>query len=84
MELANSDITFAYMESNTVQIPTATEMDIKLVTMLADGLKGNQIAAVLNMNENTLAFNLKVLRGKFGCKNSLNLVAFFLRNNLIK
>ena len=60
-----------------------TEDDKKIVQMLADGMKGNQIAHKLKMNENTLAFNLSILRAKFNCTNSMSLVVYFLRNKLI-
>jgi DNA-binding NarL/FixJ family response regulator len=67
-------------------IPTikASDEDKKLVGLLAEGMKGNQIAKKIKVNENTLAFNLSVLRKKFGCKNSLSLVVYFFRNKLIE
>lgn len=64
-------------------IATPTDEDKKIVRMLADGMKGNQIATRLKINENTLAFNLSVLRAKFNCSNSMSLVVYFLRNKLI-
>jgi len=60
-----------------------TEEDKKIVQMLANGMKGNQIAAKMKMNENTLAFNLSILRAKFNCSNSMSLVVYFLRNKII-
>lgn len=64
------------------KVPILKE-DKELVSMLADGMKGNQIAEKLRITENKLASELMILRAKFNCKNSLNLVAYFLRNKII-
>lgn len=70
-------------EKTIVRYPTPTNDEKEMVRLLADGMKGNKMANALKINENTLAFNLAVLRGKYDCKNSIQLVAFFLRNKLI-
>lgn len=65
-------------------VAIATDEDKELVRLLADGNSGSKIAELLKSNENTVAFNLSVIRKKFNCRNSISLVAYFLRNKIIE
>jgi len=60
-----------------------SEKELKWVKMLSNGIPANDIAKKEGINKNTFAFNLKELRLRFNCNNSLHLTAFFIRNGLI-
>lgn len=53
------------------------------VKALAEGEKAGDIAKKLGMNRNTFAYHLRFTRAKFQCKNTNQLISYFLRNNLI-
>ena len=61
--------------------PTGEEKD--WVKALASGEKAGAIAEKIGMNRNTFAYHLRFLRAKFQCKNTNQLISYFLRNNLI-
>lgn len=60
-----------------------TEREIRWMQMLSDGVKSKDIAKKEKINGNTFAYLLKELRVRFGCNNSLHLVAKFLRDKVI-
>jgi DNA-binding CsgD family transcriptional regulator len=62
---------------------TPTEQEKLWVKALASGEKANKIAEDFGMNRNTFAYHLRFLRAKFQCKNTNQLISYFLRNNLI-
>lgn len=62
---------------------TPTEQEKEWVKALAAGEKATKIAERFNMNRNTFAYHLRFLRAKFQCKNTNQLISYFLRNNLI-
>lgn len=70
-------------KTRTATIPEPTEQDVKIVTLVASGMKHEDIADELETTTNTLAMALAVVRQKYNCKNSAEMVAFFLRNGLI-
>lgn len=73
------------MENNVFPPPTvvATEEEKQWVALLATGEKANDVADKLGLNRNTFAYHLRFLRTKFNCKNTIQLVCYFLRNKLI-
>lgn len=62
---------------------TPTEEEKVWVKALAEGEKAGDIAKSLGMNRNTFAYHLRFMRAKFQCKNTNQLISYFLRNNLI-
>lgn len=56
----------------------------EIVLHLSNGLTVSKIADKLKMNPRSLEARLVRLKDKNGCLNSPQLVAFFLRNKLIK
>lgn len=53
------------------------------VQLLSNGKSARKIAEAIPMNYNTFAYKLNSLREKFDCKNTGELIAYFLRNKLI-
>lgn len=70
------------MKNGFDQIPP-TEEEKQIVLLLASGKESYKVAEELGVNKNTFAFRLKVLRSFYGCKNSAQLIALFLRNKFI-
>ena len=70
------------MKNDFDKIPP-TEEEKQFVALLATGKKGYKIAEELGINKNTFAFKLKILRTVYGCSNSTQLIALFLRNKFI-
>lgn len=60
-----------------------TEDEKIWVKALAEGEKAGDVAKKLGMNRNTFAYHLRFMRAKFQCKNTNQLISYFLRNNLI-
>ena len=58
--------------------------DEQLIKELSTGLTVKEIADNFSINNRTLEARLVRLKDKNSCKNNTALVAFFLRNNLIK
>lgn len=68
----------------TMKIDVApTEEEKDWVRALAAGEKASKIAERFKMNRNTFAYHLRFLRAKFQCKNTNQLISYFLRNGLI-
>ena len=60
-----------------------TEREKELVSLLTEGKTAPKTAAKAGTNESSLAAELSKIRAKYDCDNSIQLVAFFLRNKLI-
>ena len=73
------------MENINLPLPAvvATEEEKQWVALLATGEKANDVADKLGLNRNTFAYHLRFLRTKFQCQNTIQLVAYFLRNKII-
>jgi len=73
------------MENTNLPLPAvvATEEEKQWVALLATGEKANDVADKLGLNRNTFAYHLRFLRTKFQCQNTIQLVAYFLRNKII-
>jgi len=72
------------MEGSSINTTvTVTEEEKKWVKRLSKGESARKIAKGIKMNYNTFAYKLNSLRDKFDCKNTGELIAFFLRNKLI-
>lgn len=65
-------------------VATATDEEKKWVKMLSEGKLVTEVAKELKVNTDTFSYHLANLRKKFGCKNSKELIALFLRNKLIE
>jgi len=63
--------------------PTPTLEEIKWVSLLATGEKAKGVAEKLGLNKNTFAYKLQLLRAKFNCKNTTQLVSYFITNKYI-
>lgn len=72
-------------QKNTVTREVSpTEKEREWVKRLADGATYKELSIENDLSKNALAYKLTALREKFGCKNSGELIAVFLRNGLIK
>lgn len=60
-----------------------TDREKELVSLLTEGRTASRMAIKLNTTESLLSSELATIRAKFDCNNSTQLVALFLRNNLI-
>lgn len=69
------------MNTQTVKVSGFEKTVVKL---LSDGSTITETANHVNKNRNTLATDIRFMHAKYGVKNSTHLVAYFLRNNLIK
>ncbi len=67
--------------TNEVKI---TEEHKTIVSRLSNGEKGEVIGLQLGYRQGTFAFKLRELRIKYGCINTTHLVAYFLREGIIK
>ena len=68
------------MKSITVPI---TQEEKAIVSRLADGEQAEEIGKDLGYVSGTFAGRMKDMRIKFGAKNSVHLVAIFLRQGII-
>lgn len=82
LEVGGWRLIFALMEEKQNIVPPPSEQDKSIIVMLKDGMTAKAIAEKLSINENTLAFSLKVLRSRYGCSTTTQLVAHFMENNL--
>lgn len=71
------------MNKKVEPIPTPTNDEVGIVKMLSNGAKGEDIEKGFGLQKHELSLALTILRSKYGCKNSTELVAFFIRNKLI-
>ena len=71
------------MKNELEKILYPTEDEKKWVSLLATGEKATKVAETVGLNRNTFAYHLKFLRTKYGCKNTPQLISFFLRNGFI-
>lgn len=72
------------MIKNKTKTAGATDHEKKLVSLMSNGYTIDNMAFELGKNANTIASEIRFLRAKFQCTNSVHLVAYFLRNNIIK
>jgi DNA-binding CsgD family transcriptional regulator len=70
------------MDEQKIQIVTGDI--IEYIYMLSNGHTTKEIAKLYNINIRTLESKLAMVRKNFNIENSTQLVAFFLRNSLIK
>lgn len=63
-------------------IPSEEEKDI--VLCLSNGMRGKDVEEKFGVNKNTMAFRLALMRTKYHCENSTQMVALFLRNGFIQ
>ncbi len=60
-----------------------TQREKEILALICEGLSSSEIAAKLFLSERTVENHRANLLDKTGCRNSLSLVIFALRNNLI-
>jgi DNA-binding NarL/FixJ family response regulator len=70
-------------QENVFNPPMPTEEEISWVRLLATGEKAKGVAEKLGLNKNTFAYRLQLLRAKFNCKNTTQLVSYFITNKYI-
>ena len=70
------------MEENYTP-PIPTEEEILWVRLLASGEKAKGVAEKVGLNKNTFAYKLQLVRAKFNCKNTTQLVSYFITNKYI-
>ncbi|MES2287405.1 MAG: LuxR C-terminal-related transcriptional regulator [Bacteroidota bacterium] len=71
----------------TVEIHTSIkvqERDIVIIQSLADGFKPKEIGENLKLSPRTVEQRLAVMKAQLNLKSTIQLVIFFIRNNLIK
>ena len=68
----------------TANIEVVPTEDEKLwIKLLSTGEKANVVAEKIGLNKNTFAYHLRFMRAKFQCRNTNQLVSYFLRNKFI-
>ena len=68
------------MKSIEIEI---TQEEKQMVTRLSKGETAKKMSKDLGINKSTLATKLKEIRTKYGVSNSVELVAYFLREGII-
>jgi DNA-binding CsgD family transcriptional regulator len=63
--------------------PTPTDQEKEWVRLLATGEKAQVIAEKIGLNKNTFAYKLKMIRAKYNCANTTQLVSYFITNKYI-
>jgi len=72
------------MEGSSINVTVVVSEEEKgWVRSLSQGKSARKIAETIPMNYNTFAYRLNSLREKLECKNTGELIAYFLRNKLI-
>jgi DNA-binding CsgD family transcriptional regulator len=71
------------MKEKKVTLPTPTDEEKKWVLELSKGVSVADLSDRLKKNQNTFAHQLSMLRYKYSCANTTELVAVFLKNNFI-
>lgn len=66
------------------EIITLAGRDMELLVHIASGYLNKEIAAILNLNEETIKTLRRELIVKFGAKNTMSMIMYALRNGLIK
>jgi DNA-binding CsgD family transcriptional regulator len=70
--------------NNTANLKVVPTEDEKLwIKLLSTGESANVIADQIGLNKNTFAYHLRFMRAKFQCKNTNQLISYFLRNKFI-
>lgn len=70
--------------NNAANLQVVPTEDEKLwIKLLSTGEKASVIAEQIGLNKNTFAYHLRFMRAKFQCKNTNQLISYFLRNNFI-
>lgn len=62
---------------------TITPTEKKILEMLADGFSTHEVAAALSVSKYTILSHRRSLLGKFGVKNSVQLVTKAIQNKVI-
>ena len=70
-------------KSTTIILPPPGKEDTAIVKLLSQGMSNNDMAVSLKVKEHEIISSLYVLRLKYNCKNSTELVALFLREGFI-
>lgn len=60
-----------------------SEIQVKIVQMLSNGLRPKEIAAQLKCSDRNIESHIQRLTFIFDLKSAAHLVAFFIRNNII-
>lgn len=71
------------MKQNISIIHTPTKEEKAIVSMLANGEKGNHVAEKIGVTESVLASKLATIRYRYKVRNSTELVAKFIRAGVI-
>jgi len=71
-------------KNTTIILPPPNKEDTAMVKLLSEGMSNQDMAVTLNVKQHELISSLYVLRLKYNCKNSIELVALFLREGFIK
>jgi DNA-binding CsgD family transcriptional regulator len=61
-----------------------TERDVKIVQLIADGLRAAEIGKKLRVSPRTVEFHVNKLKDKFSAKSQPHLAVLFFRRGLIK
>lgn len=70
--------------NTTANIEVVPTEDEKLwIKLLSTGEKANVVAEKIGLNKNTFAYHLRFMRAKFQCRNTNQLISYFLRNKFI-
>lgn len=61
---------------------TVDSTDIKILYELANGKSAKEIGSLVNLSNRTVEVRIRIMRYKYDCINSTNLVATALRNKV--
>ena len=73
-----------YLSNNSAkEEPKLSKRELEVLTLIAKGLKTQEIAAKLFISENTVSNHRASLISKTGSKNTVSLLSYALKNKLI-
>lgn len=64
------------MSENTINVAVPiSDQELEWIRMLCEGNKLSEIAALTNINKNTLAYKIGNVKDRLGCKNTVHMVS---------
>jgi len=70
-------------KNTTIILPPPDKEDVAMIKLLSQGMSNKDMAVALKVKEHEIISSLYVLRLKYNCQNSVELVAVFLREGFI-
>jgi len=73
-----------FCDQMTENTPTLSEKERVWIRLLIQGKNTEEVAREAEIPKGTLAHSLRLVRERFGCRNTIALVAHLIKNNLIE